>query len=146
MLVPLGNGALVTGMGAWCRAVAPNTRVVAVGAVGAAAMQLSFAAGVPVTTQRAETIADGIAVRAPVPYAVWSMAEVVDEVVAVSDAAIVRAMQLVHEHLGIVVEPAGVVGLAALCEDPVRWRGARVATPLCGGNVTSSDVRRWLLC
>ena len=145
MLVPLGNGALVTGIGAWCRSAAPNTRVVAVGAVGAAAMQLSFAAGVPVTTQRAETIADGIAVREPVPYAVRSMAEVVDEVVAVSDAAIVRAMQLVHEHVGIVVEPAGVVGIAALCEDPARWRGARVATPLCGGNVTSSDVRRWLL-
>ncbi len=61
------------------------------------------------------------------------------------DAAILRAMRLVHEHLGLVVEPAGVAGLAALAVDPARWRGARVAVPLCGGNVTAEDARLWLL-
>src|SRR5258705_38676 len=89
----------------------------------------------------AETIADGIAVREPVPYALATMRGVVDEVVSVTDADIVRAMRLVHEHLGIVVEPAGAAGLAALLADAARWRGTLVATPLCGGNATPAGAR-----
>lgn len=145
VLVPLGNGALVTGMGAWLRHASPATRVVGVAAAGAPAMRLSFERAHPVSTPAVDTIADGIAVREPVPYALQSMHAVVDEVLTVSDSAIVGAMRLVHEHLGLVVEPAGVAGLAALAADPARWRGARVAVPLCGGNVTAEDARLWLL-
>jgi threonine dehydratase len=108
-------------------------------------MQLSFAAHDAIATPAADTIADGIAVREPVLYAVQSMKSTVDEVVTVSDKSIVRAMRLLHGHLGLVVEPAGAAGVAALLENPERWRGARVATPLCGGNVTQEDARRWLL-
>ena len=144
MLVPLGNGALATGIGAWCRYVSSGTRVVGVVAEGAPSMRLSFEARKPIPTAEAATIADGIAVREPVPYAVRTMMDTVDEVVAVSEAAIVRAMRLAHEHLGLVVEPAGVVGLAALLQHPLSWQGARVATPLCGGNVGREDARRWL--
>jgi threonine dehydratase len=143
--VPLGNGALVTGMGTWLRHAAPATRVVAVVAAGAPSMRLSFEQRRPISTSAADTIADGIAVREPVPYAVASMYGVVDEVVTVADADIVRAMRLVHEHLGLVVEPAGAAGLAALLTTGDRWRGALVATPLCGGNVTPADTKRWLL-
>ena len=145
VLVPLGNGALATGIGAWCRYAAPGTRVIGVVAAGAASMLLSFAAREPVSTASANTIADGIAVREPVPYAVTSMRATVDEVVSVTDESILRAMRLVHRHLGLVIEPAGVVGLAALLEHEERWRGTRVAIPLCGGNVTQEDARRWLL-
>lgn len=145
MLVPLGNGALVSGIGVWLRAVASLARVVAVVAEGAPSMRLSFERDHPVPTPRAETIADGIAVREPVPYAVASMRAVVDEVLSVTDADIVRAMRLVHEHAGLVVEPAGVAGVAALLAHGHRWRGALIATPLCGGNVTTADARDWLL-
>lgn len=145
MIVPLGNGALATGIGAWCRHAEPGARIIGVVAAGAPAMRLSFAARAPVATEKADTIADGIAVREPVAYAVESMRHTVDEVVTVSDKSILRAMRLVHGHLGLVIEPAGVVGLSALLEDPSRWRGARVALPLCGGNVTQQDARMWLL-
>ena len=145
MLVPLGNGALATGIGAWCRHAEPGTRVVGVVAERAPSMRLSFAAREPVSTEKADTIADGIAVREPVPYAVTCMKDTVDEVVSVSEESIVRAMRLAHGHLGLVVEPAGVVGLAAMLEHPDRWRGTRVGIPLCGGNVTQDDARRWLL-
>lgn len=145
LLVPLGNGALATGMGAWMREASPSTRVVAVVAEGAPAMQLSFHAASPITTPSTNTIADGIAVREPVPFAVTSLHGLVDEVVSVSDGAIVRAMRFAHEHLGLVVEPAGAAGLAALLEDQLRWRGATLGIPLCGGNVTPGDARRWLV-
>jgi threonine dehydratase len=145
VLVPLGNGALVTGMGTWLRHAAPATRVVAVVAAGAPSMRLSFEQGRPVSTPSAHTIADGIAVREPVPYALECMRGVVDEVITVSDDDIVGAMRLAHEYLGLVVEPAGAAGLAALAATPARWRGTLVATPLCGGNVTPADARTWLL-
>ena len=144
-LVPLGNGALVTGMGTWLRHAAPRTRVVAVVAAGAPSMRLSFEQARIVSTPSAETIADGIAVREPVPYALETMRDVVDEVVTVRDEDILRAMRLAHEHLGLVVEPAGAAGLAALVAHASRWSGALVATPLCGGNVTTEQARDWLL-
>ena len=60
---------------------------------------------------------------------------IADDVVLVSEDAIRSAMALVADHLGLIVEPAGVAGLAALIADPERWRGRSVAIPLCGGNV-----------
>lgn len=144
VLTPLGNGALATGIGTWCRHAEPNARVIGVVAASAPSMRLSFAARAPVSTTKAETIADGIAVREPVPYAVECMRDTIDEVVSVSEKSILRAMRLVHGHLGLVIEPAGVVGIAAMLEYSTRWRGARVAVPLCGGNVTQLDMRAWL--
>ena len=144
-LVPLGNGALATGVGAWFKRAAPGTELVGVVAAGAPSMLQSFEAGRPVPTSSAVTVADGIAVREPVPYAVASMATLIDHVVAVGEEVIVQAMRLVHEHLGIVVEPAGAVGVAAIVADPERWRGHPVMTVLCGGNVTPEQMRRWLL-
>ena len=47
-------------------------------------------------------------------------------------------MALLGEHLGLVVEPAGAAGLAAIIAEPERWRGARLAIPLCGGNVDAA--------
>jgi threonine dehydratase len=59
-----------------------------------------------------------------------------DSIVAVSEEQIVRAMQLALEHLGLVLEPAGAVGLAAIMADPDRFRGRRVATILTGSNIS----------
>lgn len=144
VLVPLGNGALATGMGAWLKAERPGCRVIGVVAEAAPAMLLSWRSGSAVETQAARTIADGIAVRVPVPYALACMGATVDAVLSVSEDAIVAAMRLVHEALGLVVEPAGVAGVAALIEHETRFRGARVATVLCGGNLMPDQIRHWL--
>jgi threonine dehydratase len=145
ILVPLGNGALITGIGTWCRHSEPSTKVIGVVSEGAPSMQLSFAAKEIISTESADTIADGIAVREPVAYAVNAMHNTVDEVISVKDDTIVRAMRLLHGHLGLVVEPAGAAGLAAVLEHHARFKGSRVAIPLCGGNVTQEDARRWFL-
>jgi threonine dehydratase len=96
------------------------------------------------STPEVDTIADGIAVREPVPEALETMQRVVDDVVLVDDPDIVDAMRLAHEHLGLVVEPAGVAGLAAAVRYRERFAARTVGIPLCGGNVTPDQLARWL--
>jgi peptide deformylase len=143
VLVPVGNGALITGMGAWLKAYSPHTRVVGVCASGAPSMAESWRAGEIRRTPDVNTIADGIAVREPIPQAVQDMRRLVDEVVLVDDTDIIQAMRLVHRHLGLVVEPAGVAGLAAAARYGDQHRGRTVGIPLCGGNVTPDQMKEW---
>jgi threonine dehydratase len=144
ILAPLGNGALLTGIGRWTKAVSQATEVIGVSATGADAMAASWRSGHLVTRDRAETIADGIAVRVPIPEAVADMNGTVDDLLLVPDDAIVAAMRLLFSEAGLMVEPAGAAGVAAVLIYPERFQGKRVATVLCGGNVTGEQVRRWM--
>ena len=134
VLVPLGNGALLGGIGTWLQHASPDTRVIGVCAAGAPAMKDSLNAGHPVETESVDTIADGIAVRVPVPEALAYLAAVVDDVVLVSDDALRQAMTMLQAETGLAGEPAGVAGLAALIEHPELGAAGLVATPLCGSN------------
>lgn len=144
VLVPLGNGALLAGIGTWMKAHSPATRRIGVCAAGAPSMARSMASGSLESTGSVSTIADGIAVRVPVPEALDDLAAVVDEVLLVEDEAMIQAMQLVFRRHDLVVEPAGVAGLAAAITFRERFRGASVATPLCGGNLTPEQITQWL--
>ncbi len=142
--IPLGNGALLAGIGTWLKATSPATRRIGVCAAGAPSMALSLQHGVPESTESAATIADGIAVRVPVPEALRDLAGVVDEVLLVEDDHLITAMQLSFRYHGLVVEPAGAAGVAAAVAFQQRFRDASIVTPLCGGNVTSDQIQRWL--
>ncbi len=144
-LVPLGDGALLGGIGRWMKAHSPGTRIVGVCASGAPAMALSLREHKVLSTESISTIADGIAVRVPVPEALNDLEGLVDEVLLVDDDALIKGMQLIFQHHGLVIEPAGVAGLAAAMVYRERFRGACVATPLTGGNVTAEQARQWLL-
>jgi threonine dehydratase len=145
ILVPLGDGALLTGIALWMKAHSPGTKVIGVCAAGAPAMALSWRERRRVETPDARTIADGIAVRVPVAESLPWIERLADDVLLVEDEAILEAMRLVFRHHGLVVEPAGAAGVAAARVYAERFRGALVATPLCGGNLTESQVRAWLL-
>jgi peptide deformylase len=137
VLVPLGNGALLNGVAVWMKAAAPATEMVGVGASGAPAMERSWRQGAVVETEGVDTIADGVAVRVPIPEALSDMRDGrVDDVVLIDDAVILEAMILVHRHAGLVVEPAGALGVAAILADRARYANRRVATILCGGNLS----------
>jgi threonine dehydratase len=145
IFVPLGNGSLVNGIGAWVKHSYPNaTRVIAVCAAGAPAMELSWRAGKSVTTETADTIADGISVRVPVPEALQAMRATVDEVMLVTDEEILDAMRMLFVDAGLVVEPAGAAGVAAVARRRSEFAGLRVAVPICGGNLTEDQIRTWL--
>jgi threonine dehydratase len=144
VLVALGNGAMLTGVGRWLKAHAPNTEVIGVAARGAPAMEESWRTGKIVEHERIDTIADGIGVRVPVPEAVADMRGTVDDVLLVGDDTTIAAMKLLHQHAGIVVEPSGAVGVAALLEHRERFAGKLVATIICGGNLTPQQIEQWL--
>ncbi|CDZ25229.1 threonine/serine dehydratase [Neorhizobium galegae] len=135
ILVPLGNGALLTGIGTWIRARAPNCKVIGVVAANAPAMKQSWETNRLISTKTAATAADGIAVRECVPYALDCMRTTVDEVWEASEAAIRQARDFCRIHYGLVVEEAGAAGIAGLLEKGANLKGRTVATILCGGNV-----------
>ena len=137
ILVPLGNGALLNGVARWVKAASPATEVIGVCAAGAPSMERSWrrGPGAPVVeTERADTIADGVAVRVPIPEAVADMHGLVDDVMLVSDDVIREAASLVETQVGVVLEPAGALGVAAILAARDRFVGRAVATILCGGN------------
>ncbi|GAA0633254.1 pyridoxal-phosphate dependent enzyme [Kutzneria viridogrisea] len=139
VVLPVGNGALITGVGRLLKERSPSTKVVGVCARGAVAMLEAWRTGRVEPTTSVDTIADGIAVRVPVPNAVRWMREVVDEVVAVPDSALVDAMRLAADTLGLVLEPSGAAGLAAIAEHDLP--AGRIATVLTGSNVSPGLVR-----
>jgi threonine dehydratase len=135
MLVPLGNGALLAGVGAAFRYQSPRTQIVAVVAEQAPSMKLSLEQKRVVETERADTIADGVAVRIPVPSALSMLSGRFDAVVSVTESDILHAMRTTLRHLSLFIEPAGVLGIAAILACGDRFRGQRVGTVLCGANV-----------
>lgn len=135
VLVPVGNGALINGIGRWMKARAPGTRIIGVCAAGAPAMERSWRAGTLVTTPTIATIADGIGVRIPVPAALEAMRHTVDEMVLVTEDELRQAMRLLLDDAGILAEPAGAAGIAAARRLREQLNGQLVAVPICGSNV-----------
>jgi len=144
VFVPLGNGALVNGIGTWVKRFSPATSVIAVCAAGAPAMQLSWLARKAVSTPSIDTVADGIGVRVPVPEAVAEMRNAVDDVILVTDEDLIAAMRMLQADAGLIVEPAGAAGVAAVVKRQKDLAGKRVAVVLTGGNITEDQIRKWL--
>lgn len=143
VVVPLGDGALLAGIARWIKAENPTTRMIGVCAAGAAAMERSWRTG-ELRDLPADTIADGIAVTSPFAEALSDITGVIDEVLTVEDSALISAIRRAHRDLGIVLEPAGAAGLAAVQSHPGLFRGRLVATVLSGGNATAEQLGKWL--
>jgi threonine dehydratase len=140
VVIALGNGALLNGVARWFKTASPATLVYGVCASGADSMEKSWRAQQILETKTAITIADGIAVRVPIPEAVSDMQDIVDDVLLVGDAHIVGAMQLAYRHAGLLTEPAGAAGLAGIATHRELFTGRRVATILCGSNLTEKQI------
>jgi threonine dehydratase len=144
VVIPVGNGALIAGMARWIKHHAPDVRVVGVSSSAADAMHASWHAQRVIERDSVSTIADGIAVRTPVPEALDDMRSIVDDMVLVDDDALVASMRLMASTAGLIVEPAGVAGVAALLEH-ADLRTHASATVVCGSNLTVEQIRKWLI-
>jgi len=137
--IPLGNGALLVGIGAWLRHASPQTRLVGIVASGAPSMARSWAAGVPIETAEAATYAEGIACRIPVPEALDMLVGRVDDLLEVDEAALHAAEAELRAATGITVEGAAAASWAGLLAD--RASGRASAGPalvlITGSNVAA---------
>lgn len=124
--VPLGNGALLAGIGAWLRATAPACRIVGVAAAGAPCMVDSMREGRVVETATAATYAEGIACRVPVSEALEMLVGRVDDLLLVSEEALRSAEAELRGATGVTVEGAAAASWAGLLTEPSSG-GARVA-------------------
>jgi threonine dehydratase len=133
--VPIGMGSGICGTIAVRDALGLKTEIVGVVAAGAPAYALSFAAGRPVATDTADTIADGIACRVPDPEALEVIRRGAARIVTVTDDEIRSAMRDLFTDTHNVAEGAGAAALAALLQERESVRGRRVAIILSGGNI-----------
>ena len=139
IVIPVGDGALIAGVARWIKDRQPGTRIIGVCASGAPCMALSWRAGRAVSTDRSETIAEGIEVRKPVPESVSRIVALVDEMVLVNDRDLLEAMELAAQTLGLLLEPSGAAGLAAIRVHALP--GERLATVLTGSNLRPEHLR-----
>ncbi len=141
VLAPVGGGGLVAGLVAAFAQLAPEVKVVGVQASRAAAYTESLIAGHPVTHPAQSTMADGIAVSTPgeLPFEIINRGNT--RIVNVSEEDISKAMLYMAERAKLVVEPAGVTGVAALMAQPGEFEGPVVAL-LSGGNIDPNVLLR----
>ncbi|MFM7851368.1 MAG: threonine/serine dehydratase [Flammeovirgaceae bacterium] len=144
LLIPLGNGAMLNGIARVMKERNPLTRIMAVQAAGAPAMIESWRQEKIVIHEKTNTIADGIAVRMPVPQALIDMQGLVDDAYLVKEEAILRAMKILHTEAGVVSEPSGAVGIAAILENQSVFAGKRIGAIICGSNLTEEQIKNWL--
>ncbi|MCG5220749.1 pyridoxal-phosphate dependent enzyme [Streptosporangium soli] len=138
IVIQVGDGALINGVARWVKAHAPATRIIGVCATGAPALAESWRTG-RVVHAEPDTIAEGIDIDQPVPESVRRMRTLVDDMVLVDDGAMIAAADLVRVALGLVIEPAGAAGLAAIAVHDLP--GRRLAAILTGGNVRPEPLR-----
>jgi threonine dehydratase len=131
-VVQIGDGALITGVACHLKSIRPDIRIVGVCAAGAPAIANSFAAGHPIATDGTDTIATALAISEPVPESLTRIRALVDEIVLVDDDDLRSAIDLVAETMGVLVEPAGAAGVAALVRHGDDIASGRVAVLLTG--------------
>src|SRR5580700_742258 len=133
--VPIGQGSGICGMIAAREALGLKTEIVGVVAENAPSYALSFAAGKPVSTNSADTLADGLACRVPDDSAVAIICKHAARIVTVSEAEIRRAMRILFTDTHNIAEGAGAAPLAAALQERDRLSGKRVAVIQSGGNI-----------
>ena len=134
MLAPIGGGGLISGLALATAAVSPRTRVVAIEPAGADDAYRSLQSGTIQPSINPQTIADGLRTSlGDVTFPI--IQQHVEQIITVSEEAIVRAMRYVWERMKIIIEPSSAVPVAAVLDKRIEVDGLRVGIVLSGGNV-----------
>jgi threonine dehydratase len=141
IMCPVGGGGLLSGTAIAAKSMQPQIKVIAVEPENANDAAQSFRAGRRLVTEKKFTIADGLRTNIGEPnFAI--IQQYVDDVVTVSEEAIVSAMRTIWESMKIVIEPSAAVPYAAIQESRIDVAGKTVGIILTGGNV-DLDVLPW---
>jgi len=133
LVVPIGGGGLISGIAIAARSVKPDIRIVGVQARLYPSMyNLIKGEHLPM---RGDTLAEGIAVKAPGQITTDIVRRLVDDIILVTDDEMERAVSMLINIEKTVAEGAGAAGLAAVMAARERFRGANVGLVLSGGNI-----------
>jgi len=132
--VPIGQGSGICGMISARDALGLDVKIVGVVAENAACYALSFAKGTAVSTNSADTLADGLACRVPDDQALGMILKGVDRIVSVSEDEILQAMGYYFTDTHNLAEGAAAAPLAALMQEKQKMAGRKVGLILSGGN------------
>jgi threonine dehydratase len=134
VMCPIGGGGLLAGTAVAAKSMRPDIRVIAAEPENADDAAQSFRAGRVIHTEKKFTIADGLRTNVGEPnFAI--IRRYVDDIVTVSEEAIISAMRAVWETMKIIVEPSAAVPYAAIQERRIDAAGKRIGIILTGGNV-----------
>jgi threo-3-hydroxy-L-aspartate ammonia-lyase len=140
LLVCCGGGGLLSGCAIATKALLPNCKVIGVEPALADDATRSFHSKTLQTVKNPNTIADGARTPSLGKITFPLVLHYVDDMVTVSEEAIIRTMFFLWERLKIVVEPTGVLAAAALLEGVVTVSEARIGVIISGGNVDLAQV------
>jgi threonine dehydratase len=141
VMCPVGGGGLLSGTAIAAKSMRPKIKVIAVEPANADDAAQSFRAGRRIVTEKKFTIADGLRTNIGQPnFAI--VQRYVDDIVTVSEEAVVSAMRTIWETMKIVIEPSAAVPYAAIAERVIDVSGKRVGIILTGGNV-DLDALPW---
>ncbi len=141
ILVPVGGGSAIAGAIVVFRALKPSVRIIGVQAENAPAVYQSWKTGTRVATESSETIADGLATRAPFDLPLSMMREGLDDFVLASEGEIRAAMRLLVETTHNLAEGAGAAATAAAKKLAPQLRGKRTVAVLSGANVDMGTLK-----
>lgn len=141
IIVPMGDTALIRGVAAATKQIAPQVKIIGVQAERAPSYYLSWKEGKVIGTETCDTIADGLATRTPEATNVRDVKELVDEVVLVSEEEMLRAIGLLLLEEHVLAEPAGAASTAALlkCSTSCREHAVLIVS---GANISREVLRR----
>jgi len=140
-MCPVGGGGLLAGTAVAAKSLRPLIQVIAAEPDNADDAAQSFRAGRRLVTEKKFTIADGL--RTNVGERTFPIIHrYVDNVVTVSEEAIISAMRMIWETMKIIIEPSAAVPYAAIREGKIDISGKRVGIILTGGNV-DLDALPW---
>lgn len=139
---PLGGGGLMSGTAIAFKGLNPNIQTIAVEPAGANDYYLSRQTGKKIRLDQVNTIADGLVAPTVGEINYPLLNQTVDQVTTVSDEAIIQAMRLLYEKMGMIVEPSGAASVAALMTQ-VKLQGDIVCF-ISGGNVQRDQFYQWI--
>ena len=143
IVIPVGGGGLLAGCLVAATAIKPGIAVYGVEVENYAAMAQRLAGRA--VSVGGPTIAEGIAVRDIGEQCFELVRRRVTEILVVPERAIEEAIGLLAEGAKVVAEGAGAAGVAALLTFPEKFRGKKVGTPVCGGNIDARILSNVLL-
>jgi threonine dehydratase len=143
LVVPIGGGGLISGIGIAAKALKPGIELIGAQAELYPSMYCRITGSdLP---SSGDTIAEGIAVKAPGIVTTGILEKIVDEILLVPERDIETAVSLLLQIEKTVAEGAGATGLAALLRHPERLKGRKVGLIVSGGNIDTRMIATILL-